>query len=145
MILIGNSPSKLWEAHFHTSLNKEIPTIVLVFCYCCCFVLIFANRNPISWSHKERHGLYFYVLRFNLSKSKMLLLVISTALWRLHLDLTVHQDNTTYFSPEGIWYFFLEPHFLCYSDSYICLQLGLRPTHCCHISKESPLRLKTQM
>ena len=76
-------------------------------------------------------------------RSQNVLLVISTGLWKLYLDLIPCQDNTTRFLfPKGIWYFFLDPHVLCYSESYICLQLWLRLTHCCHISKQISLRLE---
>lgn len=68
----SNITSTIWEFHFHTSINKETQISFLV-----CFL---ANRNPILWSYEEKHELYFYILRFNLSKSKMLLLVISTGL-----------------------------------------------------------------
>lgn len=54
-----------------------------------------------------------WFLRFNLYKSKLLLLVTSTRLWRFHLDLILCWDNIpAFFFPEGIWYFFLYSHFL---------------------------------
>lgn len=87
----SNITSKIWEFHFHTSINKKFQISFLI-----CFL---ANRNPILWNYEEGHRLYFYILRFNLSKSKMLVLVISTGLWKLLLDLILCQDNTTHFFP----------------------------------------------
>lgn len=131
---VGLDSSQLWELN-SIHLNKEIPNIILA-----CFS---ANRNPLLWSFEGSYGLYDYVLRFPEIEIQNITVNNFHRSLKLHLDLILCQDNTTHFFPKGIWYFFLDPHFLCSSDSYICLQLGLRLTHCCHISKNNSFCLKT--
>lgn len=65
------------------------------------FFFFLCQQESFLMDSGGRHRLYYYIPRFHLYKSEMLLLVISTGLWRLHLDLILGQDNTTLFSPWG--------------------------------------------